>query len=91
MSKQKTVLVDEMFCEMMNWAARYAIGRCTYAASDTARYILGLVGDLDITTLRCLREDIESAYSLGHECDAVEWRKLLEAVKKEIERRKDEA
>ena len=47
------VPVDDMFCEMMNWAARYAIGRRTYAASDTANYILRLVDCLDDKTLNC--------------------------------------
>ena len=91
MKKQKTVPIDDMFCEMMNWAARYAIGRRTYAASDTATYIRYLVGDLDRTTLICLKSDIRSAKSLGDPCDAEEWMKLLEAVEKEIEQRKDEA
>lgn len=83
------VPVDDMFCEMMNWAARYAIGRRTYAASDTARYLLKLVDKLDMKTLRCLRQDIEAASSLGDECDEKEWLKLLEAVKEELERRKN--
>ena len=87
MSEQKTVPIDEMFCEMMNWAARYAIGRRTYAASDTARYLLYLVGDLDMTTLRCLQIDIRTAKSLGDDCDKEEWLKLLDAIEEEMERR----
>ena len=87
MKKQKTIPIDDMFCEMMNWAARYAIGRRTYAASDTANYIRGLVGDLDRTTLICLKSDIKSATSLGDDCDKVEWQKLLDAIEKELERR----
>ena len=81
------VPVDDMFCEMMNWAARYAIGRRTYAASDTANYILRLVDRLDDKTLNCLKNDIEKANSLGDACDESEWLKLLDAVKKELEER----
>lgn len=84
------VPVDDMFCEMMNWAARYAIGRRTYAASDTANYILKLVDKLDNTTLNCLKNDIEAASSLGDDCDKKEWLKLLDAVKEELERRRNE-
>ena len=82
------VPIDAMFCEMMNWAARYAIGRRTYVVSDTANYILRLVDRLDWQTLICLKNDIESASSLGDSCDEKEWLKLLDAVKKELERRK---
>lgn len=84
------VPIDAMFREMMVWAARYAIGRRTYAASDTANYILKLVDKLDNTTLNCLKNDIEAASSLGDECDEKEWMKLLDAVKEELERRKEE-
>ena len=84
------VPIDDMFCEMMNWAARYAIGRRTYAASDTANYILKLVDKLDNTTLNCLKNDIEAASSLGDDCDKKEWLKLLDAVKEELERRRNE-
>ena len=80
------VPVDDMFCEMMNWAARYAIGRRTYAASDTANYILRLVDRLDDKTLNCLKNDIEDASSLGDDCDKKEWLKLLDAAKEELER-----
>ena len=83
----KVVPVDEMFCEMMNWAARYAIGRRTYAASDTARYILHLVEYLDDRTLNCLQSDIKHASSLGDDCDKEEWLKLLYAVEDELSRR----
>jgi len=86
--KKKSVPIDEMFCEMMNWAARYAIGRRTYAASDTARYILCLVADLDTKTLQCLKNDIKNAGSLGDACDEKEWLRLLDAINAELERRK---
>ena len=88
--KQKTVPVDKDFCEIINWAARYAIGRRTYAAVNTARYILGLVEDLNWATLFCLQSDIERAKTLGDDCDKEEWLKLLDAVNKELARRENE-
>lgn len=85
------VPIDEMFCEMMNWAVRYALGRRTYAASDTANYVLHLVPKLDDKTLTVIAQDIrERGENLGDECDAVWWRKLLDAVVAEMKRRKDD-
>lgn len=84
------VPIDGMFCEMMNWAVRYALGRRTYAASDTASYVLHLVPKLDDKTLTVIAQDIrERGENLGDECDAVWWRKLLEASIAEMVRRKD--
>ena len=84
------VPIDEMFCEMMNWAVRYALGRRTYAASDTAMYALELVPKLDDKTLTVMAQDIrERGENLGDECDAVWWRRLLDAAIDEMVRRKD--
>lgn len=86
------VPVDDMFCEMMNWAVRYALGRRTYAVSDTVGYILRVLKLLDDQTIYVMLRDIEEQErigNLGHDFDAVEWIKLKEAIQKEIERRND--
>lgn len=86
------VPVDDMFCEMMNWAVRYALGRRTYAASDTARYMIRIMKVLDDKTIHVMLRDImehEKFDDLGDECDAVEWMNLKEAIQKERERRKN--
>lgn len=86
------VPVDDMFCEMMNWAVRYALGRRTYAASDTAGYMMRVLKLLDDQTIYVMLRDIEwneSHELLGDECDAVEWMKLKESIQKEIGRRKN--
>lgn len=86
------VPADDMFCEMMNWAVRYALGRRTYAASDTAGYMMRVLKLLDDQTIYVMLRDIEEQEkigNLGHECDAAEWMKLKEAIQKEIERRKN--
>lgn len=88
----KFVPADDMFCEMMNWAARYALGRRTYAASDTARYMIRIMKVLDDKTIRVMLRDInehEKFDDLGDECDIAEWMNLKEAIQKEIERRKN--
>lgn len=87
-----TVPVDDMFCEMMNWAVRYALGRRTYAASDTAGYMMRVLKLLDNQTIYVMLRDIEGHEhigNLGHDCDAAEWMNLKEAIQKEIERRKN--
>lgn len=86
------VPADDMFCEMMNWAVRYALGRRTYAASDTAGYMMRVLKLLDDQTVYVMLRDIEEQEkigNLGHECDAAEWMKLKEAIQKEIERRRN--
>lgn len=86
------VPVDDMFCEMMNWAVRYALGRRTYAASDTAGYMMRVLKLLDNQTIYVMLRDIEEQEkigNLGHECDAAEWVNLKESIQKEIERRKN--
>lgn len=86
------VPVDDMFCEMMNWAVRYALGRRTYAVSDTARYMIRVMKMLDNKTIHVMLRDInehQGCDDLGDECDAIEWMKLKEAIQKEIERRKN--
>lgn len=86
------VPVDDMFCEMMNWAVRYALGRRTYAVSDTARYMIRVMKMLDNKTIHVMLRDInehQGCDDLGDECDAIEWMKLKESIQKEIERRKN--
>ena len=90
------VPVDDMFGEMMNWAVRYALGRRTYAATDTARYIAPLVPKLSDKTLLAMREDLKPntpwnpPKNYGDPCDEVEWMRLLEAVERELQRRKEQ-
>jgi len=90
-AKVRTVPVDDMFGEMMNWAVRYAIGRRTYAAGDTCDYIIPLVGDLSNKTLWCIERDIESQMQfdggLGDQCDEEKWISLLKEVKSELKNR----
>lgn len=86
------VPADDMFCEMMNWAVRYALGRRTYAVSDTVGYVLRVLELLDDQTVYVMLRDIEEQEkvgNLGHDCDAAEWMNLKEAIQKEIERRKN--
>ena len=81
-----------MLCEMINWAVRYALGRRTYAVSDTVGYVLRVLKLLDDKTIYVMLRDIEEQEkvgNLGHECDAAEWMNLKEAIQKEIERRKN--
>ena len=90
------VPIDDMFGEMMNWAVRYALGRRTYAATDTARYITPLVPRLSNKTLWAMRDDLKpntpwNPNDYGDPCDKVEWMKLLDAVNAELDRRAVEA
>lgn len=86
------ILIDDDFGEMMNWAVRYALGRRTYAVSDTCEYIKRVLPYLDDTTISVIVMDIEEYvdesspfYGLGDACDVANWMSLKEAVQKRIE------
>lgn len=86
----KTIPVDEMFGEMMNWAVRYALGRRTYAVADTCGYIKPLVAYLDDQTLTVMHSDIsyQQRIDLGDSFDAEKWLDLKQTISDELERRK---
>lgn len=90
MSKVR-IPVDENLGEMLNWAVRYALGRRTYAVSDTCSFISPLVPYLDDRTLCCMLRDIEEQENrpagYGDECDEEDWLNLGSLLEKEIERR----
>ena len=71
----KFVPVDDMFCEMMNWAVRYSLGRRTYAVSDTIYYITKLIPFLTDKTIYSMIRDIESKEpdNLGDHMDTYAW------------------
>lgn len=82
--------VDEHLGEMLNYAVRYALGRRTYAPTAVARFCEPLVRRLDRTSLLCMKRDIEEAASrdggLGdNDIDAPAWRRLLDAVVRELD------
>ena len=83
------VPIDDMFGEMMNWAVRYALGRRTYAASDTVLYLIPLVPKLSDKTLWCIQQDILCATNYGDPFDEIQWMRLLDKVEAEIKRRDD--
>ena len=87
--KEITVEIDSLFCEMINYAVRYACGRRTYAAQDTANYIYDIVGLLDNKTLCVMLRDIEEQekISLGDEIDERAWIRLKNKIKKVLEKR----
>lgn len=87
--KINTVEIDSTFCEMMNYAVRYACGRRTYAASSTANYVCRLVDKLDTKTLSVMLRDIEEQekISLGDEIDERCWVRLKGRIKKALEKR----
>lgn len=85
------VPVDDMLGEMLNWAVRYALGRMTYAVSDTVSYVMPLIPKLDRKTLSVMMEDIKSAPRYGHEIDKTDWMRLLDAIREELKRRAENA
>lgn len=81
------VPLDDAFCEMLTFAVRYSLGRRTYAAGDTARYVEKHISYLDIATLSVIERDIASGRSLGDSCDEEAWMRCLALIRKEKKRR----
>lgn len=91
MTKIKTVPIDEMFCEMMNWAVRYAPGRRTYAVSDTCGYVKPLIPYLDDQTLHVMLQDIQLHGRIGDYGDPIDmdhWMSLKSSIIDELKKRK---
>lgn len=91
-------LIDDDFDEMMIWAVRYSIGRRTYAAGDTCRYVKSVLPYMNYKTLHAIKKDIEDHedesspfYGLGDECDKVEWLELKKEIVKQIGRMVEDA
>lgn len=82
------VPVDDDLSEMLVFAARYAIGRRTYAAADTARYIERVLKHLNSNDLRVMEIEISGARTLGDTCDEEAWLRLLALIRKELKDRK---
>ncbi len=80
---QISVPCDEQFSEMMVFAARYAIGRRTYAVSDTVNYIAHVLPYLTRNDINVIYTDIveaESENRLGDECDVEDWMYLKKRI-----------
>lgn len=67
-------------------AERYALGRMTYIVELTVNYILEEIEEdkLSDSCLDVIREDINSAKSLGMDCDKEQWLKLLDRIEEVI-------
>lgn len=93
--KLPKIEVDDDLCEMINWAVRYAIGRRTYAVSDTCRFVTKNIDKLNDHTLWCIVEDVNRAQHdkfykepLGDPVmDAPEWLKLRDMCKEKLKER----
>lgn len=88
----KIIFVDDQFCEMMNYAVRYALGRRTYAVSSVCRYVNDLIDVLDDQTIYVMIQDIKSQRKyggLGMEMDEECWDKLQQKLQLELNNRKD--
>lgn len=93
MSKPTIEADDDRFGEMLNYSVRYALGRMSYAVSDTVSFIMPLIPHLTTRTIYCMHRDIKEHDEhglLGMQCDKVDWMKLYKAIGKELERRKEE-
>ena len=88
----KIGLTQENLGILITCATRYAIGRQSYMPYLVTGIVAPLLPVLDDKTVGCLIRDVEAAPSLGApEIDAPMWKQLLDAAKRERERRKGDA
>ena len=90
-NRQIAVPVDDSFCEMMNYAVRYALGRRTYAVSNVVCYVEDLVDILDDQTIYVMIQDIKTQREyggLGMAMDEKCWYMLQQKLQLELNNRK---
>lgn len=87
------VPIDDCFEQIIISAERYALGRMTGIVSLTIRYIMLLLPRLSDSTLAIVLKDINAhereGKSFGMDFDKAKWQRLREAIKKELENRKN--
>lgn len=83
---------NDNFGAVCNCAVRYAVGRRTYMPSLVIDFITPHLGELSDKTLWCFQRDLEERkngfFDFGDEFDKANWMNFLDAVNKEIDRRK---
>ena len=85
-------ITDDNFGAILNCAVRYALGRQTYIPLLVMDFIRPLLPFVLDKTLCCMERDIREAavYGCGYgdpNIDEPAWKKFLEEVQAEIERR----
>lgn len=88
-------LTDDDFGAVLNCAIRYSLGRQTYMPHLVMDFARPLLPYLSGRTLWCMARDIREAETYGGYgspvIDEPHWRKFLEEVEAEVEKRKSEA
>lgn len=85
----------DRFGAVCNCAVRYCLGRRSYMPSLVCGYLTPLLSELDDNTLACFKRDIDErkkdGFGFGDACDYETWEQFYKAVRKEIERRENNA
>ena len=75
--------IDDLSAMLVS-AERYALGRMTYIVSWTCNFIANNLHLLTEKDKQIMIRDIENPISYGHDCDKVEWLKLLNVLKESL-------
>ena len=84
------VKIDTAFESMLISAERYSCGRRTYIVGSTAQYIRSLKSQLSDWCIKVILQDLADSFlrnQVGDSQDAQEWRKVVEELTKEQEKR----
>lgn len=88
------ILKDNDTTTLWLGAFRYYLGRTTYAVSDFCELLIKNWPDLDVKTQELIKKELQEASikdseqrstsykwpALGHDCDKVEWDKVLKFI-----------
>lgn len=90
----KTVPFDDNFEEALISHERYAFGRHSYLPPYAIAYIKHFLPDVSYKTLTVFRDDIDYEFKRYERMNwqlsyRKEWKELLDAVREEIEKRKE--
>lgn len=78
---------------MLISAVRYALGRMSYVVGITCNFVANNRKKLSKQCINIIIRDIEeefkryhdSGFKMGMDCDELDWNRLLEVLKKEVE------
>lgn len=79
---------DDFGGAVLNCAVRYALGRASYMPRLVMDQITPMLPDCSDKTLWCFEQDVSER--LSDALWAGDWKRFLEAVRAEIERRKED-
>lgn len=90
-ARARRTYVDSLFSEILIFAVRYAIGRRTYAVTDTVRLVKRVINKIDARYIDIMIDEIWNRRGIGYggEAEKAQWERLLGLLEEERKERKE--